>query len=200
MDARYPDRLGAVPLFGPIDERGIVTFEDTLGCRLPDDYRQFLLEWNGANFGTLPNADDVVVFAAQEIEGHTAAALRRQDWPAQTVGWPGTIWQVSWLNGIAPYDRLMTLSRDDPGYGFEYWAPPRFLAIGFSSYEKGHVCLSLSGHDRGEIYIWRWPEDPPLESEVLPNMRCMWWVAPSFRDFWNVLIPISNEEMIAKWK
>jgi len=200
MGMHYPARFGESPLLARIDEKGITAFEATLGTVLPDDYRQFLCEWNGVDFTRTdldPNTE--VVFAAQEIEGHTSGALRRDQWPERCWEWNSTVWEVSWLNGIGPYDCLKTLSKDKPGYGFEVWAPPRFLAIGFSIGETGHICISLADADRGEVYIWRWPEDPPLDGEVLPNMRCMWWVAPSFREFWDVLIPIGVDELLDKW-
>lgn len=201
MGTDFPVKFGAVPLLDTIDEKEIAAFENNLGSRLPEDYRRFLQEWNGVDFSRAqPVPNTVVVFAAQSIEGHLPYALHRPQWPARTWNWGCTIWQLSWLNGIGPYERLKTLSKDDPGYGFEVWVPPRFLAIGFSNYETGHICISLAGDDRGEVYIWRWPEDPPLDGEDLPNMRCMWWVATSFREFWDILSPIDAVELLDDWK
>lgn len=34
-------------MYGPLDEKTLAAFEDEVGGRLPDDYRQFLLEFNG---------------------------------------------------------------------------------------------------------------------------------------------------------
>jgi hypothetical protein len=198
MGLLYPAKFGAIPLLGVVGDDAISEFEATLEARLPEDYRQFLQEWNGADF-SFTSANTAVVIAAQEIAGHMPRAIHRDEWPSSSLEWDCTVWGVSWLNGIGPPQAPLTLSKDNPGYDFQSWAPARFLAIGFSSYQLGHVCISLSVPDRGEVYVWRWPEDPPLEDETLPNMRCMWWVASSFREYWDTLTTIDHNEWIEKW-
>jgi hypothetical protein len=201
MGKIYSEKCRAERVFEPADEPMITAFEEMLGSRLPEEYRQFLADWNGANFyPTFQEAGDfVAAFPTQSISDHSEHVPDWAHWlPSSRRSIYDSIDDLTVLYGIGKKSGF-ELSKTNPGYSFELWAPERFLAIGRPGDGCGHVCISLSEPDCGNIYNWVWPEEMPKPSENCPTMHYFHWIAADFKEFWDVLRPMSQAE-VEKWK
>ena len=135
------------------------SFESELNTRLPDDYREFLLEWNGGNF----EEQAELQFLDHEC-GEDNAILNQ-------------------LSGLFDEKNIYDLRRSSEAYGFRQDVVPEYIAIGASQCEN-MPCISIAGDDFGWVYYWTpgepWPPGPPSRSFLRP-------CASSFSAFWDRL-------------
>jgi hypothetical protein len=198
----YPAKCGAVMIGDLLSEADIVRFEERLDTRLPEDYREFLLEWNGAIFlGRDPQ--DASTFAAAfptyPIENHPLRTPEWTDWAREQVSPYDEAGVLGFLFGIygkeKGYD--VDLTNANEGYEFDKWVPKRFQVIGEQSHGYSFICISLSGEDRGHIYDWAYPEGKEPQPGVnCPSLKDMSWIAPNFREFWDVLRELKEVEYL----
>jgi len=189
MEYDYTKKFECTLIGNESDEKAIARFEEVLGVSLPNDYREFLMKWNGLHV-----SGRRVVYPLQSVAGKDTSNLSWSEWRPEivkTLG--GDIGDLWYLYGLLQ-EGSDTLLADDERYGFKLWVPDRFLAIGAPAFEIGNICISLSGEDRGEIYFWLHPEDVPEPGVNCPNLDFMDWIAPSFYDFWKLLREVDDDE------
>ncbi len=155
----YPNKPGMAPLFAACTDDRLSEFEDGLPAKLPEDYRRFLRERNG-------------VFFAGEL-GFPMV----QPWGEREHI------ELSSLYGLPCKPDHRDLREAGKAYEFEQRVPGNILAIGATMYRK-FVCLSLSGKDRGTVYLW----NPAEDWEAGPNVPTYHYLSPiasSFREFFD---------------
>ena len=124
---RYEPKLGMRALFESCTEQDILEFEQQIEATLPEDYREFLLQWNGCRFwGNLP-------------------AFTMLD-----TTFEGEYGTVNTLFGLSPKPDGADLRTSGVGYEFAERVPDRFLAIGENRYQE-QMAISLRGDDRGSV-------------------------------------------------
>jgi len=107
------------------DEARIAAFEARLGHRLPDDYRAFLLQYNGGR-----PAQRGFQFTRRP-DTHVRAAIH---------------WFLSLHDGEAS-------NLEQTAYTLRERIPPDTLAIA-NDPSGGYVLLGLHGESRGKVYFW----------------------------------------------
>ncbi len=161
--SRYEPKFAMRPLFPSCDELMLDSLVKQFGGRLPDDYLEFLRQWNGVFF---PNEDPAVRFL-DEFDEYDFAMFCR-------------------LYGLAGETTLDDLRRSQNGYAFKHRVPASFIAIGDdNSWNRLTLCLD---EDRfGHVFFWQpgvpWEE----EGENVPTEEYLRPVAHSFREFWDSL-------------
>lgn len=219
MTINYFTKCGARSLFTALDETRLLEFEKAINTLLPNDYREFLLEWNGVEF--VIEAGAVVAYPTQSICDHSERTPLWSDWMPGTVRWPqdgiDTVETLYGLSDGGQADREAYLARTRGFHEawqaslerhiqnhfdlslpkawaayYHEWIPERFLPIGSESY--GRVCISLAEPDRGQVFHWSTPIWTDEETEKGPNMGLMSWIAPSFSDFWESIRIMSQDE------
>jgi hypothetical protein len=152
---------------GPaIAESDVLRFEQAIGCRLPEDYREFLLVFNGGQISL-----DQVVFPIGH--GSDTAVLN----VFCSLNSPR-------LNIEEMYDLL---KNDD-----EF--PRVLLLIGYDDNGSG-VCLAIHGDKRGEIWL-NDRRDPGLPKPRLAwydRKRDFKKLANSFTEFIQMLRPYDED-------
>lgn len=157
----YRARLGMRALFPECSDKDIAEFEASRGTTLPSEYREFLLQWNGCDFQGMP-----------------AFPLLEFDDPSDVGG-------VERLYGLAPPEVIGNLHGEQHGYEFNERVPRHILAIGSNAFCE-RIAISLSGTDRGTVYLWR-PGIPWEEEENVPTTEYLIPATRGFRAFFNFL-------------
>ena len=189
---QYLPKCGAQPLYPPLIEDELRRFEESIKNRLPEDYREFLLQWNGVRFA----AGNRPAYPIQHVERHTAHVPSWDQWlPTAKRSIDDSVDTVSRLYGLQGEDRD-SLWITSNTYELNVWTPERFLAIGDvnDQMEVGQILLSVASPDRGAVFCFGFPVDPPVSGKNCPNMDFMWWIAPNFEEFWSSLREMSEEE------
>lgn len=160
---RYEAKFGMEPLFSPCAARILDAFAQKIGRQLPEDYKDFLRQWNGVFFSDVEPA----IRFLDEFDEYDFAVFCR-------------------LYGLAEETTLDDLRRAQNGYDFKHRVPTSFIAIGDdNSWNRISLCLEDSRF--GHVYFWQpgvpWEEggrNVPTEEYLRP-------VAKSFREFWDGL-------------
>lgn len=160
---KYEKKFGAIPLFAPCTEEQLTAFEGELGASLPEDYRAFLMEWNGVYF-----------------ENEDAAFLLKNSEDDQTDCF------VTRLYGLMEAEARYDIRKMQAGYAFNERVPDNILAIGNNS-SWCHLCISISGPDRGAIYFWDPGEPWEPDGKNVPTREWMDPVADNFAEFWQII-------------
>lgn len=141
-------------------ETDLQAFEAEIGYRLPEDYRQFLLAYNGGRFPEPENALEQGI--ALCFPGETISPeLAEIDYYA-----PGNLWDIALFHGLlrqpGDYGDVGKL------YGIRVKAmPPELLSIA-SQMANAEYFLCLDGERRGEILFSsyethrKYREDEPI--------------------------------------
>ena len=156
---RYASRFGFYASNGKCDPSELAAFERSVpGGRLPEDYREFLLEWNGGGF------PDIVSFPLLDEEDEFG--------------------MTNELSGLFDPTNQLDLRKVSTSYGFRSTVPLSYIIIG-GGVGWNSLCISLDGPDRGHVFYWDpgepWLEHPPTTQFLRPVAGC-------FRDFWNALV------------
>lgn len=160
--AQFPAKLGFRPVLAKCTEEDIRSFEIERGIRFPDDFRDFLLQWNGGSF----------------LE---KSPTRQVDFPVDPddFGIFEDHQSIKFIAGVCPKPCFVSLADLQRGFHFDERVPNQYVAVGLDSLSL-HVCLCCAGADRGKVFCWDsfWDPDP---EETLHQ------VANSFEDFWESL-------------
>ena len=164
----FESKFGFHAIYPPCDLAQLEAFERTLpGGKLPADYRDFLLQWNGGDFKA---------FAA-------IAFPLKDDWLEDDCGY------VSGLAGLFNEENGLDLRLCSNAYGFRAAVPESYISIGdYGSWDQ--LCIAVDGADTGAIYYWQ-PGEPWPEEE--PNTKSLRPVASSFAEFWESLFESMEE-------
>jgi hypothetical protein len=133
----------------------IEVLETRLGLRLPDDYRHFLLTFNGGR----PTPGDFV----DKRDASIAESFH-----------------VDWLYGMCEGDPDIDLERHI--MTFKGRMPGNIIPIGSDSCGN-QVCVSASGDDCGVVYFWEMEKEADPDEGETPSYDNLGWVADSFADF-----------------
>jgi hypothetical protein len=197
MESSYLAKCGAERMYAALDDRRLEEFESILSAKLPREYREFLLEWNGVHF-RLGERTTSAVCPTQPANDHSECTPSWDAWnPSRRRSIFDSISQIEALFGL-PESKLIddytSLWQSNLLHGFRERVPARFLVIGQGIYSITLVCMSLAGPDRGHIYDWATPIEPPQPDEDRNDLGSMGWIAPNFREFWHSVRSMSTKE------
>lgn len=169
---RFPAKLGFKSSYGPCDEGELRIWEAMLpGGKLPEDYRDFLLQWNGGEFDIeLASDGDSLKYIGFSIIGDDF------DGDANDAG------LIEELAGLFDRENINDVRRSSLTHGFRGAVPDSYIAIGGSYLTTSQVCISVNGEDFGAVYYWGgepWEEKPTTEY-LFP-------VAANFSTFWKMI-------------
>ena len=157
----YPAKLGMTELFPPCEEADIAKFEEEIGYTLPENYRAFLLKWNGCQ---IPDE------AAFPREGKNFE---------EVCGF------VSHLFGLADPRTQYDLRFEARWSLSSKCLPKDVLAIGRNPYTQ-MIAMSLDGKTCGTVYLWNVMGDLG-ELPDTPTYEHLEPVADSFEEFFDSL-------------
>ena len=148
---------------GPLPESVLANAEAELGCRLPEDYRDFLLQYGGNGY------------------------LRSRHLLGSQLGQEGIDCPViDVLYGYRPGELFDLVNEWD---AFRERIPRELVPIGVDG-GRDQYCLSIAGKDRGAIFFWD-AEDEPAAYFGPPPMPDIWsnctLYAHSFAEFLEAL-------------
>jgi hypothetical protein len=192
----YQPKCGATALGGKCTPEDIARAEAALRVPLPVDYRLFLQEWNGVEFHAEEFNCPTAAYVAQPLESHLSQAA---SWQVERQTLQHRLGEVSVLYGVTADVGDFHLVGAGDGYAFDRWCSPNLIPIGEMAYDIGRICISVSGRDVGHVYSWIRPEEFPVPGVNCPTTDYLRWVAPTFRDFWEVLEPISRDDWDSWW-
>jgi len=164
---RFKVPHGAYAPYDKATEEEVREIEVGRHIRLPEDYRQFLLQVNGIRM-----ADELsqLVFSLRDPKGGT---IRKFDvYELYTVS-----------KNAKEVDRILERQHD---YHFDVRVPNRFLLIGRTSGPE-QICISLSGPDCGAVYYWSAPDVPSWEEAERNSEEWLTFLAPNFSEYWSLL-------------
>ena len=155
----YESKFGFQNRIGPIDLQALATFEETLPSKkLPIEYREFLVEWNGGIF----EESDVGVEVPED---------------------PYYPFRISELYGVSLNPVGLTLQKAETGYGFRDATPRDYIPIGDAG-GWDTLALAVAGRNVGKVYCWR-PGEPWPQKEQTEDL--LTFLCADFREFWNGL-------------
>jgi hypothetical protein len=169
MEVRYDVPAGAPfeTKFPQATEEDLQYVENSLGYTLPDDYRAFLTQSNGA----------FVPGGAEFSYGRDIDPISRRPMVLKES-------IVNFYN-VGPYDDGFHILESFRGYDFGERVPKNYVPIGDGCrFER--VVLCLDGPNRGAVYYWH----PSMEWEEGPNVQTeahLTKLAESFKGFWDKL-------------
>jgi SMI1/KNR4 family protein SUKH-1 len=162
---KYPAKFGMTSLFSSLSEEDVHQLESDKGIVLPQDYRHFLLQWNGAHF-----------------DGRQPAFPRGHPDEEEDDS------MIARLFGLGGDEGDLTNDLRHAGFAQEFQSrvPQRFLAIGRNAYRQ-MICISVDGTDCGSVYVWSPSHDYPEYDEEEPSEHYLTLVADSFAEFFDSL-------------
>ncbi len=143
----------------PINEKDIVKFEQQIGASLPNDYKSFLLNFNGGKpeHYIFPETDKLYSLAIDKLYG-----LNTENKTSNLY------WNYDILNG---YQRIMD----------------QFIPIG-SAINGDQFVLGISGDFTGKVYLWDHNQEIPYDEFVENKLpENMYKLTDSFDEFMNKL-------------
>ncbi len=155
----FEDKLGFRRLRNPCDGAAIAAAEAKLGHSLPEDFCQFLLEWNG---GIFPQAATYFVADEDDVRAN----------------------HLSVMFGLFDESDIEDIRASRKAYGFDVAVPQGIIPIG-SNNHWDLVCISLNAAEYGIIYAWI-PGEPWVDQS--PTREYLNFVSPNFRSFWDSLV------------
>ena len=166
---KFIEKFGFRSILSTATQADIDDSENQLNKKIPKDYAEFLLEWNGGIFVDDPRP----IFQVDEFVYR----------------------QIVHLHGVGPFPvELVHLLGESVqhGYRFDELVPERFLAIGCgNTFEI--LCISTDSEDSGRVYSWYpggYVSDDDVRTEEFLTL-----VAENFFDFWNNLIEGDTYEL-----
>lgn len=145
---------------GPLASEGLEAAEQALGVSLPDDYRAFLLKYNGG-----------------QVEPDGFAITWR---PGQREAMVGAASMVSWLFAVydGRHENLLRMNQ----VTFKGRLPPGTIAIGRDP-GSNLLLLRTTGPRYGEVLYWLMETEARTEDGEPPSEDNVGFVADSFDDF-----------------
>ena len=160
---RYEAKFAMEPLFPACDVNDLNDLVNRMGRQLPEDYAEFLRQWNGVFF---PEEEPAIRFLDGFDEYDFAQFCR--------------------LYGFSEKKPLHDLRFAGEGYNYQHRVPSSFIAIGDDN-SWNRVSLCLDERRFGHVYFWQpglpWEE----EGENVPTEEYLRPVAKSFKEFWDGL-------------
>ncbi|WP_110513545.1 SMI1/KNR4 family protein [Herpetosiphon llansteffanensis] len=151
--------------FAPTNEQAVATFEQELGCRLPEDYRAFLLEHNGGQ-------PELTVFDMN-------SSLMPDD---QSM--------IHYFFTLDPASEYYEIRNEIKVYTDETRIPLELLPIACDP-GGNIICLGIRGEQRGKVYFWdhEFELEAEEEGDLYYNVSCC---GSSFQAFVESLSPESE--------
>ena len=147
----------------PVSPEQLDRIERSLKCRLPAEYRSFLLRANGG----VPDPRLFHFTVIDEDEG-----TRSRQW-----GKIARFYSAGPAEATAAQPKnFLTLYQSLVPYGFPDWLLP--IAVVDDALDQGMLCIAVKGEKQGRIYYW--PEQEIGEDTFH-------WVADSFNSFLALL-------------
>jgi hypothetical protein len=155
----------------PAPETALVSFESSLGCRLPEDYREFLIESNGGCIG------GSLWFFGPTPSGDSADA------------------GVHHVGGFRQESYFSLLSAHNCYQGSELRIPRELLWVMDDPFGNA-ICIGLTGVHRGRMFFWDHENEPDPDEwdgdvETAENVTLL---AGSFTEFVCGLKPSDADE------
>lgn len=152
--------------------------------RLPEDYAEFLMEWNGV---TTRGSDDIYFPTAKIGEWQKVA----HTWPKTLASFrkkrPDWAYSFAFLSGIGEKAHC-DLRQSQEDYSFRDFIPAEFIRIGSGHFDDS-IALGISGPHFGKVaYFYGAEANWPLKGKPTPSIDYLHLVALNFRDFWDFLI------------
>ena len=182
---RFPAKLGFQNKYGPCDEAKLCEWEKTLPLgKLPEDYREFLLQWNGGKFH-LRESDEEDLY---EYVGFPA--FLDEDEVEQFDGDANEAGLIDEFVGFFNEESIDDIRQASGIHGFRGAVPDAYLVIGSSNFEESLVCISVDGVDFGAIYLWA---GEPWREEPEPTTEYLFHVTSSFAKFWQIIQVVAQD-------
>lgn len=125
MGQKYRSKCNATPEFPEFDEDELLQLEADLGVTLPDEYREFLHEWNGVVF-ELDEHVEHAVCPVQAFDNHTEHVPEWGVWTADrrasVFDSVACVERLFWLTKPASDINIPTLFNSNELFGFNLWA------------------------------------------------------------------------------
>lgn len=162
-----------VPLGPGAPEARITAIEKRLGTRLPEAYREFLAQYDGAR--PERSADHVIAFRIQWngqswADGFRTGFLRclytTQDLPGISL---------SWAHNDALFEQVRSL------------VPKETIPVG-GDLGSNSILLGVSGDKRGKVFYWV-HDYAPTNDDAEPTYDNVGFIANSFTEFLEGLYP-----------
>lgn len=165
------DELVRKPVCGPTDETAIRRLEERLGVRLPEQYRRFLLIYNGSFI----NLDASIRYMEGDMEN----------------GLP-----LQCFFGLCREDHGYSIESNLDEYVDGSRVMRSFLPIGIDQADD-LVCLKIRGDKIGSVYAWIFeeeaePEDVDAENEA--GWENMYFLASDLNEFIEKIVIESYED------
>lgn len=140
-----------------LNEDDLKTFEKEIGSNFPDDYRGFLLKYNGGE---------------------------PKPYFFKVPGWQYQQSLVNQLKGIVPNSKSVDLVEDNSL--MEGRLPKGFVSIGDDP-GGNKILISVIGATRGKIYFFDHDNEPDVSTDKLEDYSNIFLLADSFDQFLNNL-------------
>jgi len=169
----YKPRPGVTAWFEPLSEEQLqqLSREMARPLPLPEDYLDFLRQFNGA-----------IIESETYIRPKPPFHYWREDGK-----------QITYMFGFDPKeeDEYLDIRRVQTGYGFHERVPGHWLQIGDHQH-LDYLCISLREQNYGHIAVWesgQWDDilDQEDTGNYVQHELEMVPVASSFSEFWEVL-------------
>ena len=155
----------------PLTERDLEQFEISFGINLPQEYRQFLLKYNG---------------------GHVEPSAFHYSSMAGCGNITGPLDKVGIISSFFSLNTETTMDLATIREGLPNTIPDNLLMIGGTA--TGNIlCLSVYGADQGFMYIWHKNQGYDLEEWEEPNCDYIYFAADNFDTFLNSLYEYEDE-------
>lgn len=172
----FPASLKLIDTAPPPTLQSLADFQQLAGAPLPDDYRRFLLKYNGGNCDPWLMLNQALVVAS----------------------FYGIREEADSLSLAAAIERGRTPDDDNPFAQGQPTPPPlpeEVIPIGENPEAHGIFCLVLSGAVAGSVWFCDTGADPaPAYDGSFATAAHMVKAAASFREFLNGLVPYEHRE------
>jgi hypothetical protein len=153
--------------FNKLEENDLKAFEKKLGSTIPDEYRNFLLEYNGGypkpNYFDIPKPEDNEFLDYPDDMGSTIEYLCGIYKDPSLEG----------INLIKQYEKYQITEKR---------MPDEILPIGGDLWGS-LICVGLKGDYRNKIFYWDSNFEPDVEENKQPFWQNITVIAASFNEF-----------------
>jgi hypothetical protein len=175
--------LKANTLFAPTSAAAVAMIFEENGWKLPEDYADFISEWNGFSF----SLSYTVSFPIAPVHEWNRIPF---EWPSKemdSMTRQSICRQLRFLSGIGDKDHL-DIRRNQADYSFTQFVPKEFIRIGSGQFDDC-IALGVCGPHFGKVAYFGGAEAHwPLKGEPTPSLDYLNFVAVTFTEFWMSLV------------